>query len=142
MADFFLDTAYAIALSASADEHHEHVVLLAGRIKRDRARLVTTRGVLLEIGNSLAKLRYRHAATRLLQALEADPAVEIVPLSEELYRRALHLYAERSDKEWSLVDCLSFVIMQDRKIQDALTTDEHLQQAGFRALMRETVPGP
>ena len=58
MADFFLDTAYAIALSASADEHHEHAVLLAGRIKRDRARLVTTRGVLLEIGNGLSNPDY------------------------------------------------------------------------------------
>jgi predicted nucleic acid-binding protein len=90
----------------------------------------------------LAKVRYRHAAIRLLRALEADPAVEIVPLSEELYRRALHLFSERGDKEWSLVDCLSFVIMQDREVQAALTTDEHFQQAGFRALMRKSVHSP
>jgi predicted nucleic acid-binding protein len=137
----FLDTAYAIALSAPADEHHEGAVQLASWMKKERARLVTTRGILLEIGNALAKIRYRHAAIRLLRSLEADPAVEIVPLSEELYRRALHLYSERGDKEWSLVDCLSFVIMQDRKVQAALTTDEHFEQAGFRALMRESVPG-
>ena len=139
MADIFLDTAYAIALSAPTDEHHEQAILLAGMIEKQRARLVTTRGVLLEIGNALARLRYRNAAIGLLQSLEADPAVEIVPLTEELYRRALHLFSERSDKEWSLVDCLSFLIMQDRKIQAALTTDEHFQQAGFRALMREPV---
>ena len=136
----FLDTAYAIALSAPADEHHERAVLLANWIKQERARLVTTRGVLLEIGNALAKVRYRPAAIRLLRWLEADPAVEIVPLSEDLYQRALHLFSDRDDKEWSLVDCLSFVIMQDREIQAALTTDEHFQQAGFRALMRESVP--
>jgi uncharacterized protein len=140
VSEIFLDTAYAIALSASADEHHERAVLLAKRIKKERAKLVTTRGVLLEIGNALARLRYRHAAIGLLQSLESDPAVEIVPLSEGLYGRGLHLFSERSDKEWSLIDCLSFVIMQDRGIQAALTTDEHFQQAGFRALMREPVP--
>jgi predicted nucleic acid-binding protein len=63
--------------------------------------------------------------------------VEIVPLSEDLYQRALLLFAERGDKEWSLVDCLSFVVMQDRDIQAALTTDRHFQQAGFRTLMRD-----
>ncbi|MFL6198035.1 MAG: type II toxin-antitoxin system VapC family toxin [Thermoanaerobaculia bacterium] len=138
----FLDTAYAIALSAPADEHHERAVLLASWIKQQRARLVTTRGVLLEIGNALAKVRYRPAAIRLLQWLEADPAVEIVPLSEDLYQRALRLFSDRDDKEWSLVDCLSFVIMQDHGVQAALTTDEHFQQAGFRALMRDGVPNP
>lgn len=139
MSEIFLDTAYAIALSAVADEHHDQAVLLARRIKRERSRLVTTRGVLLEIGNALARLRYRAAAVSLLRALESDPTVEIIPLSEGLYSRALHLFSERSDKEWSLVDCISFVIMQDRGIQASLTTDEHFQQAGFRALMREQV---
>jgi predicted nucleic acid-binding protein len=138
----FLDTAYAIALSAPSDQHHERAVLLASWLKQERARLVTTRGVLLEIGNALAEIRYRSSAVRLLRALETDPAVEIVPLSEELYQRALLLFAERGDKEWSLVDCLSFVVMQDGGIQAALTTDKHFQQAGFRALMRENVPGP
>jgi len=138
----FLDTAYAIALSAPADEHHERAVLLASWIKQEGARLVTTRGVLLEIGNALAKVRYRPAAIRLLHGLEADPAVEIVPLSEDLYQRALRLFSDRDDKEWSLVDCISFAVMQDRQVQAALTTDEHFQQAGFRALMRESAAGP
>jgi len=72
-----------------------------------------------------------------LAALEADPKVDIVPLSESLYARAIQRYRERPDKEWGLTDCVSFLVMQDRGRTEALTTDEHFQQAGFRALLRE-----
>lgn len=73
----------------------------------------------------------------LLQSLEADPNVTIVPLSEDLYAQAFHLYRERPDKEWGLTDCISFIAMRARKITEALTTDEHFQQAGFIALLLE-----
>jgi predicted nucleic acid-binding protein len=138
--EIFLDTAYAIALSAPTDEHHQAAVQLAGKLGRKRLRLVTTRAVLLEIGNALARQRHRSHGVELLRALEADPAVVIVPVSEELYERAFTLFSDRSDKEWSLTDCLSFVVMADRGIHSGLTTDEHFQQAGFRALMREPSP--
>jgi predicted nucleic acid-binding protein len=73
---------------------------------------------------------------RLLDSLETDPRVEIIPLSEQLYTRASQLYRERPDKEWALTVCVSFVVMEDRGINEALTTDEHFQQAGFQALTR------
>ena len=102
--------------------------------------LVTTQAVILEIGNALSRQRYRRAAVKLLNSLEADPNVEIVPLSQQLYTRAFQLYCSRPDKEWGLVDCVSFIIMQDRGITEALTADEDFQQAGFRALLREDLP--
>jgi len=91
----------------------------------------------LEIGNALAKLRYRSSAIELLDSLEKDPNVEIIPLSEQIYKQALQLYRERPDKEWGLTDCISFTVMKERRLTDALTTDEHFQQAGFRALLLE-----
>jgi predicted nucleic acid-binding protein len=136
-AEVFLDTAYAIALSSVRDHYHAIAVQLAARLKAESARLITTRPVLLEIGDALAKPRYRLAAIRLLLALEADPNVEIVPLSDELYQRALQLYSERPDKDWGLTDCISFIVMQARGIHEALTTDEHFQQAGFRVLLHD-----
>ena len=96
----FLDTSYAIALSAPADQLHEPAVLVAEQIESENVSLVTTRAVTLEIGNALSKLRYRREAAELLQSLEDDPSVEIVPLTEELYERALRLYGDRADKEW------------------------------------------
>ncbi len=135
--EIFLDAAYAIALSVPKDSYHKRAVLLADELEASKTRLVTTRAVMLEIGNALSKQRYRHAAVELLRSLEADPNVTIVPLSEDLYAQAFRLYRERPDKDWGLTDCISFIAMQGRKITEALTTDEHFQQAGFRALLLE-----
>src|SRR5712691_7102664 len=126
-----------IALSSPPDQFHARAVALAEQLEALGTRLVTPRAVLLEIGNALSKPRYRQAAVQLLAALEADPKVEIEPLSESLYARAIQFYRERPDKEWGLTDCVSFLVMQDRGLIEALTTDEHFQQAGFRALLRE-----
>ncbi len=92
---------------------------------------------MLEIGNSLSKQKYRAAAIQLLESLETDPDVEVVLLTNSLYKLAFNLFKQRKDKEWGLVDCVSFIVMQDRKITDALTTDIHFQQAGFRVLLRD-----
>jgi len=58
-----------------------------------------------------------------------------VRTGEALVQRALRLYDERPDKEWSLTDCLSFLVMERQRIRDALTTDHHFEQAGFRVLL-------
>ncbi len=136
-AEVFLDAAYAIALAAPSDQLHPRAVALAERLEGGRTPMVTTQAVLLEIGNALSKRRYRSAAVELLSALVADPSIEVVPLSSELYAEAFDLYRGRSDKEWGLIDCASFVVMKARGITEALTADEHFEQAGFRALLRE-----
>jgi predicted nucleic acid-binding protein len=117
--EVFLDTSYAIALSSPRDRFHTRAAELADQCEQSGTRFVTTRAVLLEIGNALSRQRYRQAAIQLLGALEADPKVDIVPLSESLYARALQLYRERPDKEWGLTDCVSFIVMQDRGLTDA-----------------------
>jgi hypothetical protein len=136
----FLDAAYVIALSSPADQFHAAAVALADRLEASGAHLVTTPAVLLEIGNALARLRHRRAAAQLLSSLWADPTVEIVPFSDQLFDQALELFSTRQDKEWGLTDCLSFVVMAERGITQALTTDEHFQQAGFKVLLRNATP--
>ena len=135
-AEVFLHTACAIALSSPNNLFHNRAVQLAGELAAGGVRLVTTRAVVLEIGNALAKQRYRQAAVKLLKALEADSRVEILSLTEQLYEQAWCLYRERHDKEWGVTDCISFVVMQEHGLTEALTTDEHFEQAGFRPLMR------
>ncbi len=49
--------------------------------------------------------------------------------------RGVALYADRADKHWSLTDCISFIVMEDRGIRDALTGDHRFQQGGFNALL-------
>ena len=92
---------------------------------------------MLEIGNALSKRRYRAAAIQLLESLETDPNVEVVLLTNRLYKLAFNLFKQREHKKWGLVDCISFIVMQDRGITDTLTADTHFQQAGFRALLRD-----
>ena len=134
----FLDAAFAIALSSPGDQFHARAVELAERMEREGTTIVTTRAVLLEIGNALSKSRYRADSVALLQSLETDPKVEITSLTDDLFSRALQLYSERLDKEWGLIDCVSFIVMQDRGIQGALTTDHHFRQAGFEVLLLDT----
>ena len=136
MRSLFLDTAYAVALAISADQYHERALALAASFKQERLRVVTTRAVLVEIGNALAQPSYRALSVTYLQSLERDPAVEVVPLTEELYQQAFTLYQMRTDKAWGLVDCISFVVMRERGITDALTADRHFEQAGFSAMLR------
>jgi len=135
----FLDTAYAVALASVTDEFHLEALALAEELEASGTRLITTRAVLLEIGNALSKVQYRHAAIELLSSLRTDPSVEIIPLSDQLFEQASKLYSERPDKEWGLTDCVSFVVMQARSITDALTTDDHFRQAGFRVLLHEAI---
>jgi uncharacterized protein len=137
MIEVFLDTSYAISLAVVSDQLHPRALALAQQLRNDKTRLIVTRAVMLEIGNSLSKARYRNAAIALLNALEADPLVEILELSLTDYQAALSLFTQRHDKEWGLVDCISFVVMQKRGLYEALTADGHFVQAGFRALLLE-----
>ena len=134
MVEVFLDTSFAIALSSVTDQNHLRAVELAQQLEAEETLLVTTQAILLEIGNALSKHRYRAAAIQLLESLEADSKVEVVPLTERLYGLGFKLFREREDKEWGLVDCISFIVMQERGITEALTADNHFQQSGFRAL--------
>lgn len=140
MTEVFLDTSFAIALSSVTDQNHLRAVKLANQIETNKIFLVTTQAILLEIGNALSKTRYRAAAVQLLESLETDPSVEVVLLTNNLYKLAFNLFKQREDKEWGLVDCISFIVMQERGITDVLTADIHFQQAGFRALLRERSP--
>jgi len=128
----FADTSYYVALLAEADTRHKAAV----RWSRAATRIVLTDCVVLELGNSLARSRWRTLFPELIQDLRGDPLVEVVPLSRGLLDAGLSLYAERPDKEWSLADCIAFAVMKEKDITDALTTDHHFEQAGFKALLR------
>lgn len=135
MRELFLYTSYAIALSSEKDRFHSKALELADQLETDKSVLITTRPVLLDIGNALSGPRFRKSAVLLLDSLENDPNVGIVSLTDALYQQGVRFFRKRMDKEWGLVDCISFVVMSERKIYDALTTDDHFRQAGLRALL-------
>lgn len=132
-----MDTAFVLALLDRNDEHHSKAKDLFPRARAARE-LWTTEAILVEIGNGSSSIpNHRQRAFTFIKACEAAPNTQIVNVSTELLDRALDLYNSRQDKTWGLTDCISFVVMQDANLTDALTGDRHFQQAGFRALMSE-----
>lgn len=130
----FIDTGYILALVNTADEHHARVAAAAQQVKPP---FLTTEAVLTEIGNALSRTRWRALGYATIQDLRADPNIEVVPVDTALFDRALTLYGERTDKEWGLTDCISFVVMQERGLTQVLTTDRHFGQARFTNLLSD-----
>lgn len=129
----FADTFYYLALLNSRDAQHE----AARRLTADLGAKVTTSDwILTELADALAGSRKRASFADLVRDLRSDPDIEVVPCTRSTLDRAIDLYHARSDKAWSLTDCTSFVIMQDRGLIDALTGDHHFEQAGFHALLK------
>ena len=77
----------------------------------------------------------RPAVLGFARSLLAHPLVEVVWVNEALHREALELLEKRPDKEYSLCDAVSFVVMRQRAINEALTTDHHFEQEGFHQLL-------
>jgi len=76
---------------------------------------------------------------RLITTLQASPLVAIVPTSSQLFVAALALYRSQADKDWRLTDCASCVVMSEHGLSESLTTDDHVRQTGFRALLLENM---
>lgn len=132
----FADANYWIGLFNPRDQLH--TIALAASRKLGRTRLVTSEMVLVEVLNGLAKyIGLRASIIAAVDAISANPNTEIVPQTAMLFREALGFYRAHQDKEWGLTDCSSFIIMRQRGLTEALTSDRHFEQAGFRALLRE-----
>jgi hypothetical protein len=128
----FVDTLFVIALINPRDQYHAKATKLAA--KYENHSLLVTDAVLLEIGNGLAR-NYRQEASKIIENFFSSEEVEIVHLTPGLFERAFVMYKKYNDKEWGLIDCISFVVMTEAGVKQALTFDQHFEQAGFEALM-------
>ena len=129
----FADTHYFLALLNRNDAAHARAVELSQTLTNP---ILTTVWILTEVGDALAAPPHRSKFGPLLADLEADPYCTIVPATKALFQEGVVLYASRRDKGWSLTDCISFALMTQRRVTEALTADLHFEQAGFRALLR------
>ena len=132
MATYFADTSFWIALSSRRDQYHSRAVEWHEFVMRTGSKIITTEAILWEWLNALADASTRSIAAEGHRRAHADSRVEVVRFEPELSAAAVSLYGSRTDKDWSLTDCLSFVVMQRRGISDALTTDHHFEQAGLK----------
>ena len=129
----FADTSYLLALLNPDDELHDSATALSAALNEV---VVTTMWVLTKLGDALHRGRNRETFTRFLDTLGEHEDFEVVPASPELFQRGVMLFRARPDKEWSLTDCISFAVMTERKLSEALTADHHFEQAGFRAVFK------
>jgi len=131
MKPLFADSFYFVALLNRADQYHKKVASAASQLRED---IVTTDWVLMEVADALAESAFRRSVPQFIRDLAADPKVKLVRASKELFEHGLQLYQDRPDKEWTLTDCISFVVMTEEELTDALTGDSHFEQAGFKAM--------
>jgi len=128
----FADTFYFLALLNRRDLAHQRAIAAS---RKPGLTLLTTEFVLLEIADALCKPHQRDEVLAVWKLMETDPACRLIRASSDLLARGKKLYRERADKKWPLTDCISFVVMQDEGIQEALTADRHFDQAGFNPLL-------
>jgi predicted nucleic acid-binding protein len=129
----FVDTLFIVALINKRDQYHQIALNLAEQY--ENCPLITTDAIFLESGNKLSA-NYRNEVVELIEQFLASDEIDVIRLTPELFDESLRLYKQYQDKSWGLVDCFSFVVMKQNKVNQALTFDQHFTQAGFQALMR------
>ncbi len=131
----FLDTNGWIALLNASDVLHPVAEATWLGLLEKGSTVVVTDWVVAETGNGLARTRARTRFAEAVDMVSSSPSARLIPVSDRHFERALELYASRPDKTWGLVDCASFVVMEDEGVTEAFTNDRHFEQAGFKALL-------
>jgi predicted nucleic acid-binding protein len=129
----FADTWFFLAILNPSDPNHARALSASREVRRHR---VTTDWVLVEVGDALTRMGNRDVFIRFYDWIRQHSGVTVVPATRQLLEDGIHLYRYRRDKDWPLTDCISFVVMEDEGVSDALTGDQHFEQAGFKALLK------
>jgi predicted nucleic acid-binding protein len=134
----FVDTVGWIALVHREDNLHQEVT----NVYRDigRVRRITTDAVLVESCNAFSNVTMRPLALALMEKIEKAEeldVLEVIHVSEELIKEGWELFKNRMDKECSLTDCISFIVMKNMGVSKAITSDHHFEQAGFTILVKD-----
>lgn len=134
MKPLFLDASFAIAAKLKRDQQHGVVADLWRRLLLASVRVVTTTFVVDEIAAFLASRGDHSAAVEMGEIMMASSHVELIHVDEQLFNLGWNYFIRHDDKRYSLTDCISFVVMEQRGLRQALTFDQHFGQAGFECL--------
>ncbi len=135
MRKIFVDTAAWIALFNRRDALHHQSRQLMDRFRQQDIVLVSTEFLLLEVADAFSDSAIRGLTVEYINRLRRWKNLQIIPVSQSLLTEGWELYSQRSDKDWGLTDCISFVVMTQENIAEAFTSDHHFQQAGFVKLL-------
>ena len=129
----FLDTFFIQALLNRRDNFHAKAKALFPQVQVI-PEVWTTEAVLIEVGNALSSIN-REGAAKFIRNCYTTPNLKVISVDTSLFKRAVEFYETHTDKEWGLTDCISFVVMKDRRITLVLSADVHFRQAGFITML-------
>ncbi len=131
----FVDAVCWIALLNKTEQIHRQADSEYKRLLKKNYLLLTSTAVLNETANSLSAPQFRASVSDFYRRIQVSKRIEVVFVDESLWEEGWQLYELNNDKEWSLTDCISILVMKNRNISEALTTDHHFEQAGFVRLL-------
>lgn len=131
---YFLDTSYILSLEIQNDSAHQRVLQNWAILAKSNVFLVTTTYVFDEVVTFFNSRNLHYKAVEVGNRLLESPDLELIQIDQTLFDRGWQYFQKHKDKSYSLTDCLSFIVMQEREIVTALTLDNHFSQAGFQIL--------
>ena len=136
MKKVFADAGYWFAVINVHDDLHDKAIRISSSLSPHL--IVTSEMALCKVAAYFSDKgpRLRQAVVDLIRSIRTNPNSRVTPQTSSQFQDALVLYERSSDKEWSLTDCSSFLIMRKLRITEALAHDKHFEQAGFVPLLR------
>ena len=133
MTPVFIDTSYLLALELANDQHHNAALEHWKQVKKSPLQLVTTSYVFDEVVTFFNcrgyYIKVMETGNRLLHSL----SINMIHIDEALFYEGWLYFQQNQDKDYSLTDCISFIVMRRQNIQTAYTFDHHFVQAQFRS---------
>ncbi len=137
MNEVFADTSGWANAFVKTERYHTKASTLVKQWQQNNRHVVTTNYVLSELIALFTRMRIpRLNGLKYIEIIRSAEWVEIVHIDQSLDEKAWQLLANRLDKQWSLVDAVSFIVMQERNLTEAFTEDRHFEQAGFVRLLK------
>jgi len=132
----FADTSFWVAAIDPHDQWHPRAVTERSNLRQSM--IVTTDEVLLAFLNMFCEKGqwFREMATRFVRRTMDTAGVIVYPQTRDSLLAGLKFYESRRDKEYSLTDCISMVVMRREGIQEVLTTDHHFEQEQLICLLK------
>jgi uncharacterized protein len=130
----FMDSFALIALLNARDAFHDKVLDFLAKFKGG---FVITEWIFLEVADALCHPDIRGRVVTSIKRIRKNPRYDIVEYDSDVDDAGFDLFAKRPDKNWSLTDCISFVVMEHYKLSEALTADHHFRQAGFHPIFEK-----
>jgi predicted nucleic acid-binding protein len=135
-AEIFIDSSGFFAMLASDDDRHAAAAKIIAAARKRKRGFVTTDYVLDETATLLKARRKNQLVLQLFDRLDKSQACRIEWTDSDRFHKVRDFFLKHADKEWSFTDCLSFRVMSELRLRDALTKDAHFEQAGFVALLK------